>query len=98
MVQKRVTCCPVLGSSLDSPIVNEGKGHSLASCDVAHMSSGFNVVNTCEQGVNVASVTVGSANALHVKNNVDYEDNDVKYVTKCFYRWIQCGCMLPWKC
>ena len=58
----------------------------MASCDIVHMSSNFNLVNNCEHGVNVPTVAPDSGNALHVNNNVDYSDSGVKYVTKHFYR------------
>ena len=78
--KKRVICCPVSGSSLGSAVVVEGKGHKVASSDVVHMQN-FNVVNNCEQGVNVSTAPSNLGNPFHVNNNTDHSDRGVKYVT-----------------
>ena len=66
-------------------MVDEAKDHNVASSDVVHMSSNFNPVNKCKQGVNMSTFASNSGNALHVNNNGNLSDRGVKYVTKCFY-------------
>ena len=52
----------------------------MASSDVVHMQN-FNVVNNCEQGVNVSTAPSNLGNPFHVNNNTDHSDRGVKYVT-----------------
>ena len=78
--------CPVPGSSLGSSMFSKSKGHEVAVNDVVHMSNNFNVVNNCQQGVNVSSVTPESGEVLYMDHNTECSDSIVKHVTRCFYR------------
>ena len=78
--------CPVPGSSLGSCMFSDVRDHDVVDVDVVYMSNVFNVVNKSQQGVKVPSVKPHPGGSLCMNDNVVSNVNDVKHVTKCFYR------------